>query len=708
MPKYPGWDLDLRWIDYKNGDSHYDHYPMGIHHNYLGADSELLPVRETAMLLVMDRLTDKPNWHIKIFDDEIAKKWKAEALAWPDEDLWDRLNNCDGDDHPRMPTPILDQECVDYCILELRHKAEHFKRTKITPTLDATFSIAKSDDLVPHELQSALRESFARLQADQASSPDWHPNTNKTVQDLVHPSMYPLVYGRSLFLPDEVVGVEDAVDKFAGKGEVIPRRPEWGDEPSDDMRRSPRFRNTYNGDLDTGVGGGDIDNTFWSTVYQWLPANVAFTANGGVRFTSYINNLHPTKYHDIYSTVEKLIETALPMWDQCLAKYKTRGQYDGAGRHNPRFPVPENPDDENPDNWDPQSIAEMLDREETANPSEELPVQTEPSNNGSKSAGEPAYEDLDDDEEYQELVERWYEVREPVQIRPPAFSTSRVDYAVEPTKTLREMFKDTGLQIIVKMASIELTPENPEFSPGGWHIEGQMNEHIVGTVLYYLDSENITDSHLDFRTFTTSYQQDDFEVGQGSFGWMESIYGASLGCGYGSQCLQNYGSVLTPPGRLLAFPNVFQHRVSGFRLADPSKPGHRRFIALWLVDPLTRIISTANVPPQQASWWADKAFGAPGKGNNAVSGIPPEITQLLVERGLVGHQLAEALDAGKTGEPKLPHELLAMVRKELGDGLPMTREEAEEHRLKLMNSRSAFQDEARNKWKEETYSFCEH
>jgi hypothetical protein len=360
--------------------------------------------------------------------------------------------------------------------------------------------------------------------------------------------------------------------------------------------------------------------------------------------------------------------------------------------------------DENPDNWDPPSAAEMLEMEAAGDADWEVPESA-----GEDTSAEPRdYYDLDD-EEQEEVTERWEEIREPVQLRPPAFSTSKVEYAVEPAKTLREMFKDTGLQIIVKMASIELTPDNPEFSPGGWHVEGQINEHIIGTALYYLDSENITETYLDFRTFTTSYQQDDFQVGQGAYQWMESIYGAQLGCGSGSACLQNYGSVLTPQGRLLAFPNVFQHRVSGFRLTDPTKPGHRRFIALWLVDPLTRIISTANVPPQQADWWAENAFGtAPGGREKAISGMPAEIKQLLVERGLGGQEFAEALAQGKAGEPKLPVELLAMVRKELGDALPMSREEAEEHRRKLISARSAFQDEARNKWKEEKYSFCEH
>ena len=118
--------------------------------------------------------------------------------------------------------------------------------------------------------------------------------------------MYPLVYGRSLFLPDEVVGVEDAVDRWAGKGEVIPC-PAQGD--------GGRYGERH---------------PYWSTNYQWLPANVRFTDGSGVQFTSYINNLHPTKYADIYRTVEKLIEIALPMWDQCLWHCRT-------GRTRPRI-----------------------------------------------------------------------------------------------------------------------------------------------------------------------------------------------------------------------------------------------------------------------------------------------------------------------------------------------------------------------------------
>jgi len=82
-----------------------------------------------------------------------------------------------------------------------------------------------------------------------------------------------------------------------------------------------------------------------------------------------------------------------------------------------------------------------------------------------------------------------------------------------------------------------------------------MNERICATAIYYLDSENITPSHLSFRMQTSSYMNDEYNVGQDAYHWMEQVYGTGLGGG-NSPCLQNYGSVETKEGRMLAFPNV--------------------------------------------------------------------------------------------------------------------------------------------------------
>jgi hypothetical protein len=54
-----------------------------------------------------------------------------------------------------------------------------------------------------------------------------------------------------------------------------------------------------------------------------------------------------------------------------------------------------------------------------------------------------------------------------------------VDYA--PKQSLREKFKEKGLQVIVKMASIELTPEKPEFPAGSWHVSKPLWTNVQNT-----------------------------------------------------------------------------------------------------------------------------------------------------------------------------------------------------------------------------------
>ncbi|OAA76558.1 hypothetical protein LEL_06242 [Akanthomyces lecanii RCEF 1005] len=84
---------------------------------------------------------------------------------------------------------------------------------------------------------------------------------------------------------------------------------------------------------------------------------------------------------------------------------------------------------------------------------------------------------------------------------------------------------------------------------------------------------------------------------------LREIYGEEDVCG--APALQEPGTVMTPDGRLFAFPTVMQHRTEEYRLLDPSRPGRVRFPRLYLVGPQYRICSTRNTPPQQHSWCAD-------------------------------------------------------------------------------------------------------
>ncbi|KAL5917472.1 hypothetical protein ACKVV1_007094 [Pyricularia oryzae] len=43
------------------------------------------------------------------------------------------------------------------------------------------------------------------------------------------------------------------------------------------------------------------------------PSNMGFQEDGSLKFTSYMNNLHPTRYPEIYRVIETLATTALPL-----------------------------------------------------------------------------------------------------------------------------------------------------------------------------------------------------------------------------------------------------------------------------------------------------------------------------------------------------------------------------------------------------------
>jgi hypothetical protein len=149
--------------------------------------------------------------------------------------------------------------------------------------------------------------------------------------------------------------------------------------------------------------------------------------------------------------------------------------------------------------------------------------------------------------------------------------------------------------------------------------------------------------------------------------------------------------------------------VSPFQLADPTKPGHRRFIALWLVDPHVRIVSTANVPPQQQSWWLESVLGSTKESpaGSSASRIPPELTQLMAERTDIEALRQAASAASAQTSFSLPPELLDMVRKEMS--LPgMSAQEAAEHRQRLMDERTTISSKVEDGWFQESYSFCEH
>lgn len=229
------------------------------------------------MLALMDAITEKPRWQEKIFDETIVEKWRKEATAMP----------------------LISPMAWDWCVRELRDKTVFLSKHDFIKTFETGSACAKADDLIGDDLRDELLAGVKPLLDIKESEKDWHPNSNEQVLNLVHPSLFPFVYGRTHLLPEGLVGLSDCVES-CGKGTVV---PEPDIKPEKISWRRP------------------IDKVRFSTRFQWLPAEVKFKGSGlDVEFTSYINNLHPNQHKGLYSTISTFISKAIPMWNEVLVK----------------------------------------------------------------------------------------------------------------------------------------------------------------------------------------------------------------------------------------------------------------------------------------------------------------------------------------------------------------------------------------------------
>ena len=460
---------------------------------------------------------------------------------------------------------------------------------------------------------------------------DWHPGSDNKVLDLVHPSLCPLVYGKTRVLQDRRVGVDSCIET-CGLGDVI--------IPSSTTRAK---------------------NNTLSRRFQWLPSDVEIDETGHARIDSYINNLHPTLHATLYPVIEKFINVALPAWD-LIYRWPEEFEFQRLETLNVY-----------PDCKTPEVCGQYGSGCHPWN---------RPADQGERALSIEEVRDFDhgdyDDPERRKKDREWFAPTHPLPIPDATLEKDRPEnyekkfFNVKPEDVCSSNFfgkeGKQRIQVITKLANIHLTPEKPEYEGGSWHIEGQINEHICATALFYYDNENITDSRLSFRTsgdredlmMELHYEQDDHESIERAF-YLTSDRGSL-------STTQNVGSVLTRAGRAVFFPNTYQHRVQPFSLADRSKPGHRKILALFLVDPAIPIVSTANVPPQQRHWWTDEDT------LRQSNRLPPEIVEMI----------------------------LANI-----DSL-FSKEEAKDIRAELMEERSSLQHEATKELEVDEFNFCEH
>ena len=154
-----------------------------------------------------------------------------------------------------MPGKDISARMIDWIIKELQYKAKLFE--DIGAVVVYTGHVVKSDSVVPESLKLELQAAVAKLEDVPNDQKDWHPGSNGKVLDLVHPSLYPLVYGRTRVLETGATSLEDCIAR-CGEGQII-------QIPSEEDVAHEGFLQ-------------DADLNSYSRNFQWLPCMVDISA----------------------------------------------------------------------------------------------------------------------------------------------------------------------------------------------------------------------------------------------------------------------------------------------------------------------------------------------------------------------------------------------------------------------------------------------
>jgi len=379
-------------------------------------------------------IRNKADWHSKRLNPEIVAKWQHEASVQhiaPDE--------------------------FKFVIDELGYYDKLRNGSIEVADVDGVW---KAPALFSPNIHSNFTRLVARLSDVPDAEKDWHPGSNNTVLDLVHPSLYLFVSGKTRTISFDPENGRTCLPA------TLPEAQPWN------------------------------STEFTSTKYQWIPTPVTIDASGKATFASYINNLHPEHHRELYSTLAEMFSQVLPVFESVLRFLKS-----------PRTPKID------------LSEHQMYDE-----------------------SGEPEGEDDDLNDRYDE----WYENR-------PLIPISIPDY-VEPAAITPVTLRDCRLQVIVKIQEIHLTPDNPVYDGGVWHVEGMENEAIVASAIYYYECSNITECTLSFRQAVEEpgYEQNDNRGVEAVFGLVD-----------GEPLVQSLGSVVT---KVLYLHRIMELTLVGTRI----------------------------------------------------------------------------------------------------------------------------------------------
>ena len=532
------------------------------------------------------------------------------------------------------------------------------------PRQAAVIGTFAADDVLPAPLIDELSAGFDRLAS--AGPKDWHPGSNEQVLDLVHPSLFCYERGRSnVVAPAEQRPVPPSLPDGPWTGFASMGCPQ--------LQRAGRLHGPpASADSFTASYYREARDSHWREArnYQlsakglaWLPAEFELSHDGeSCSILSYINGLHPQQHPRLYAAIGQAFVKLAPLLAGALGRFRQK----------------EPPLVEVPSPW--------------------------------YKVATPPHEFEDEVEEY-----KWNEEHR-------MFIEPKLPPFTPPLPVVPYTLQGRRLQVIVKLCSIELTPQKPRFAASSWHVEGMRDECIAATAIYYLSTENTSTAKLSFRQSVNEpdYEQND-DVG------VRRMYGL----GRDQALVQGLGACSTPERRALAWPNSLQHKVEPFELVDKTLPGHRRFLVFFLVDPAVRITSTADVPPQQIEWLLMELRMMP-----RFRRLPPDVLQRIMGFVLDASEeedmeddekqdedddeeeetkVANLLGRNEEEEEEEEEEEKEEVEKQDEDEDKKTkvahlidRNAAEIRRAALMEERKYFVNESNSEHFERPFNLCEH
>lgn len=420
-----------------------------------------LTAREVTMLRLMNRLTDAPDWDFKVLEND-----ESEAIALLRQEA--------------LTHHLLSPAAWQWCLTELRDKAATFKETGLVSVFDSASCVVKSDVLISRKILEKLQTGTSSLVTEVSTGKGSYDllhresdfTSNKRTMNLVDPSLFPLIFGRTKVLSEG--GSLDLANTLAsiGQGKTAPdpaHKPLNQDELSQRMSEHWTIlrpnRHSYHS--------------------QCLPCEVSFTGEPGttsVRITSYINNLHPISHRLLYRTIEEVISLSIKPWNEILVR-----------RDRPRKPprircygVP----------WLPPYpqwayTLPVIERDKTSKEYQEAKRMVQQflaiPDRRTKKPGLRGSLDINLEtwglqrvmnEKYQSLRFDWGHPEPGQAFSYPEWRVGKGGLAVVPklergctvlsqpdhefyTVSLQDTFREQGLQIIVKLTTAELTPENP-------------------------------------------------------------------------------------------------------------------------------------------------------------------------------------------------------------------------------------------------------